>query len=72
MAKLSKSGDATQAHRHAIEHLAAEMQCDQELVADVYWSELDRLERAASVKDFVPVLAARRTRDRLQRTRGRH
>lgn len=63
---LKSSHDRADVHRHTIEDLADEMQCDSELVADVYWAELDALERAATVHEYVTVFAVRRTRARLK------
>lgn len=48
-----------------------ETHCDVELVADVYRNELEQLESQARVHEFVPVLAVRRTRDRLRGIRRR-
>jgi hypothetical protein len=54
-----------------IAQLASELDCDRALVEDVYRSEVDRLARSAQVPDYVSLFAARRTRDRLKRLRGR-
>lgn len=70
MSMTTKDTEAQAAHRHVIEDLASELDCDTELVADVYWNELKKLEGNASVHEFVPVFAARHTRDRL-RSRSR-
>lgn len=62
----SASRDAGQ-HRDVIDELAHQLDFDSRIVAEVYWNELDTLKRSARVQDYVPVLAARRTRDRLRR-----
>jgi hypothetical protein len=54
-------------HRHLIAELADELDCDTDLVAEVYLREVDGLSRDARLPDFVPVLAARHTRERLRR-----
>ena len=54
-------------HRHVIAELVNELDCDSDVVADVYLREVDGLSRAARVSDFIPVLAARHTRERLRR-----
>ena len=51
--------------------LASELDCDAALVEDVYRNEVNRLTESAQVPDYVSVFAARRTRDRLKRLRGR-
>lgn len=60
-------------HHHQIDELASQLECDPALVADVYWTELSGLQRSARLQDFLPVFAARRTRDRIKRIgrRGR-
>jgi hypothetical protein len=56
-------------HRHVIEELALQLGCDDAVVAKVYWDELQGLRRQARLHDFLPVFAARRTRDRIRRIR---
>ena len=54
-------------HRNAIAELADELECDRELVADVYLREVDGLTRSARLPEFIPILAAKHTRERLRR-----
>ena len=54
-------------HSHLIAELAHELECDSDLVADVYLRELDGLTRSARVPEFIPILAAKHTRERLRR-----
>jgi hypothetical protein len=54
-----------------IAELASELDCDRDLVEEIYRSEIDGLRRAARLHDYVPLFAARRTRDRLKRLRER-
>ena len=61
------ASDMPAMHRHVIAELADELDCDSDLVADIYLREVDGLARAARVTDYIPVLAARRTRERLRR-----
>ena len=63
----SNASDTPAMHRHVIAELADELDCDGDLVADIYLREVDGLARSARVSDFIPVLAARRTRERLRR-----
>ena len=63
--------EALELRRHLIEDLAEEMHCASDLVAEIYEHEADGLARTARLPDFIPVFAARRTRERLRRTRGR-
>jgi hypothetical protein len=59
-------------HQRTIDELAQRTHCPVEEVADLYWGELQDLRRTADVPDFVPVFAARRTRDQLLRRRPRN
>lgn len=59
--------DTQALHRLVIAELAQDLECDSDLVADIYLREVEGLTRTARVSDFIPVLAARRTRDRLRR-----
>jgi hypothetical protein len=62
----------TDIHQHVIDELSVELHCDQSLVAEVYRREVEGLERSARLPEFIPVFAARRTRDRIRRgARGR-
>jgi len=56
-------------HREAIEALANDTAMPLNEVELVYEAELASLRTWASVNDFVPLFAARRTRDRLRRRR---
>jgi hypothetical protein len=56
-------------HREAIEALAQDTDTPLNEVELVYEAELATLRTWASVNDFVPLFAARRTRDRLRRRR---
>ncbi len=69
MASISPQKNPQQVHLHQIDELATELECDESLVAEVYWNVLDRLERSSRLKEFVPVFAARQTRDRLKAAR---
>ena len=51
---------------HAISELAGESGRPLDVVAAVYRAELARLKEDASIHDFLPVLAARRTREALR------
>lgn len=53
-----------------ISDLASELDCDRDLVEEVYRSEVDGLTRAARLQDYVALFAVRRTRDRLKRMRN--
>ena len=53
-------------HDGAIDALADEMKIDVSEVRAVYEREYVRLRRAARVRDFLPVLVARHTRDVLR------
>ena len=59
------------AEDHLIEELAVELKCGREVVARVYRDEVDGLARDARLLEFIPVFAARRTRERLRRRRER-
>jgi hypothetical protein len=56
---LSRSND------NAVLELAAETKLPVPVVKRYYDAELQRLEQTAKVKDYVPLFARRRTRDRL-------
>ena len=56
-------------HREAIEALAQDTHTPLNEVELVYEAELASLRTWASVNDFVPLFAARRTRDRLRSRR---
>jgi hypothetical protein len=60
---------ASQDMQATIDLLAKEMACDAAYVAEVYRSEHSRLTDAARLQDFVPLFAARYTRDRILRDR---
>ena len=55
----------------AIATLAQETDTDQALVKDLYDEELAILQRQASVKNFIRVIAARRVRQRIAAARER-
>ena len=58
-------------HQHVIDELSDELHCDQSLVAEIYRREVEGLAQTARLADFIPVFAARRTRERIRRrTRG--
>lgn len=61
--------DQTGKHREAIEALAQDTETPLNEVELVYEAELTSLRTWASVNDFVPLFAARRTRDRLRSRR---
>lgn len=54
-----------------ITELASELGGDRDLVEEIYRSEIDGLAQSASLQEYVPLFAARRTRDRLKRIRTR-
>jgi hypothetical protein len=54
-------------HAVAIDDLAEAFDLPVPLVADMYWSELARLREGATIDLYLPVLTARRVRDRLRR-----
>ena len=60
---------ALEAHRHVIADLADELHCAADFVAEIYLHEVDGLARTARVQEFIPVFAARRTRERIRRRR---
>jgi Protein of unknown function (DUF3562) len=62
---------AVVARESAIESLARETNTPLDTVREIYRLEHDKLERSARVKTFVPVLAHRRVKARLQE-RGEH
>ena len=59
-----------QREQHAISELAGESGHPIDVVASVYRAELARLKEDASIHDFLPVLAARRTREALRIDEG--
>jgi hypothetical protein len=62
----------TDIHQHLIDELSDELHCDQSLVAEIYRREVEGLERTARLPEYIPVFAARRTRERIRRgPRGR-
>jgi len=56
-------------HRQVIDELAQELHCASDEVARIYLHEVDDLAQCARVAEFIPVLAARRTRDAIRRSR---
>ena len=56
-------------HEHviAIQDLAKDFDLPTQVVADMYWPELARLEQGATVDLYLPLLTERRVRDRLRR-----
>jgi hypothetical protein len=56
-------------HRHVIDGLADELHCASDEVAEIYLHEVDDLAQGARVSEFIPVLAARRTRDAFRNRR---
>lgn len=54
-------------HAAAIGDLAEAFDLPVPLVADMYWSELARLREGATIDLYLPLLTARRVRDRLRR-----
>jgi hypothetical protein len=71
MARSRTSHPSPSLDAEHIAQLARELDCDPALVEDVYRNEVNRLTESAQVPDYVSVFAARRTRDRLKRLRGR-
>jgi hypothetical protein len=65
MPNISDDANEESIHLRAIRALAAEFGQPVGEVAEVYESEVARLELNAKVADFVALFAARRTRDRL-------
>ena len=61
--------DPLQAMQADIEALARDLACDATYVAEVYRNEHSRLSGSARLPDFVPLFAARFTRDRILRDR---
>lgn len=61
------ASDMPAMHRHVIAELTNELDCDSDLVADIYLREVDGLSRSARLSDFIPILAAKHTRERLRR-----
>jgi hypothetical protein len=59
--------DDAKRQRDAIAALADESGHPIGLVAEIYRAELARLKESARVHDFLPLFAARRTRDALSR-----
>ena len=57
--------DNEQLQQHAISQLAGESGQPVDIVASVYRAKLAQLSNGASVRDFLIVLAARRTREAL-------
>jgi len=59
-------------HEHvvAIRDLAQAFDVPMPMVADMYWSELARLKEGATTVLYLPLLTARRVRDRLRRSRA--
>ena len=57
------------AHAHetsdTIRQLAKDLACDEDYVAEVYWGEHERLSHLARLPDYVPLFAARFSRDRI-------
>ncbi len=54
-------------HVIAIQDLAKDFELAVEVVADVYWPELAGLKRGATIDLYLPLLTARRVRERLRR-----
>ena len=67
----SGSHAAPQDMQTAIDALARDLECDSAYVAEVYRYEHSRLLDTARLQDFVPLFAARFTRDHILRDRGR-
>jgi hypothetical protein len=63
---------ATIARESDIQSLALETDTPLDTVREIYRVEHDKLERSARVKTFIPVLAHRRVKDRLQERGKRH
>ena len=73
LTKDAASLAAAQADMQAtIDMLARDLACDSEYVAAVYRSEHSRLCDSARLQDFVPLFAARFTRDRILQDKERH
>lgn len=53
-------------HQNAVIGLAADEHLPVELVADAYRRELHELEESARIRQYLPVLATRRVRQRLR------
>ena len=56
-------------HEHAIRSLAVETRVSVERVGSLYAVELERLTVGARIKDYIPVLIARRVRQMLREQR---
>jgi hypothetical protein len=54
-------------HVIAIQDLAKDFELAVEAVADVYWPELAGLKQGATIDLYLPLLTARRVRERLRR-----
>ncbi len=62
------------AHSHdatsdIIRQLAEDLACDADYVAEVYWGEHARLSGLARLPDYVPLFAARFSRDRIMHSK---
>ena len=53
-------------HLKAIQRLASEIGCDVAIVKSTYEHELERLQRGARVREFLPMLVSRHTMEILQ------
>jgi hypothetical protein len=54
-------------HAELIEKIAEEANWPATVVAEIYWHELKRLQDRASIKAYVPLLAAKKVREALRR-----
>ena len=57
---MANRTDPRALHDSAIETLASETDLPRDVVADLYRSELSKLEGSASVKQFLPLIVSRR------------
>ncbi len=67
MAALYQTVHEEQMHLKAMRQIAGESGRDLQLIREVYEGELSRLLVGAHLRDYLPVLAARRARERLAR-----
>ena len=62
-----ESEQERQQHRAAAKHLAREMHVAEDRVLEAYALELEQLQRAARVKQFLSVLAVKHVKERFSR-----
>jgi hypothetical protein len=53
-------------HQNAIQALAERSAAPHDVIENMYWSELSRLEPQARLTQFLPIFTSRRVRERLR------